>query len=75
MFKLLLAEKRSPPSTFFLIYAFLTCIVSQYTVVECLVVSFTNFAYTLQVPVLLAQKLNVISCQLKPNLVLLGWLG
>jgi len=39
MFKLLLVEKHSPPSTFFLIYTPLTCIVSQYTVVECLLVS------------------------------------
>jgi len=28
-----------PPSTFFLIYTLLTCIVSQYTVSECLLVS------------------------------------
>jgi len=41
MFKLLLVEKDSPPSTFFLIYTLPTCIVSQYYTVlyKCLLVS------------------------------------
>jgi len=39
MFKLSLVEKHGPPSKFFLIYTLLTCMVSRYTVVECLLVS------------------------------------
>jgi len=36
MFKLLLVEKHSLPSTLFLIYMLLPCIVSQYTVLVSL---------------------------------------
>jgi len=39
MFKLSLVEKHNLPYPFFLIYTLLICIVSQYTVFECLLAS------------------------------------
>jgi len=79
MFKLSLVEKDSPPPTFFLIYTLLTCIVYLYYYTACSWVLISLASLTLLIlhkcPVLLAQKLNVINCQLKPNVVFLGWLA